>query len=91
MNGCTTGFLNNILELSSTESDIYKMPKAQEAKNKGGRPKLNKTTISIRLSNDVLAQVREAAASGGNLSAFIEQAIREKVGGKRAQRQNAKK
>jgi hypothetical protein len=55
------------------------MPKAQEAKSKGGRPKLNKTTISIRLSTDVLAQVREAAASGGNLSAYIEEAIKDKL------------
>jgi hypothetical protein len=55
------------------------MTKTQEAKKKGGRPKLDKTTISIRLSNDVLAQVREASASGGNLSAFIELAIKNEL------------
>ena len=45
-------------------------------KNKGGRPKLNKRTVSIRLSENVLAQVRKAAATGGNLSAYIEEAIK---------------
>ena len=55
------------------------MPKTQTAKNKGGRPKLNKKTVSIRLSEDVLAQVKKAAASGGNLSAFIEEALKEKL------------
>lgn len=55
------------------------MPKAQEAKNKGGRPKLGKKTISIRISEEVLAQVRQAAASGGNLSAFVEEALKDKL------------
>jgi uncharacterized protein (DUF4415 family) len=55
------------------------MPKKPEAKKKGGRPKLNKTTISIRLSNDVLAQARKASASGGNLSAYIEEAIKARL------------
>jgi predicted DNA binding CopG/RHH family protein len=45
-------------------------------KNKGGRPKLNKRTVSIRLSESVLAQVRKAAATGGNISAYIEEAIK---------------
>ena len=49
------------------------MTKTQQPKNKGGRPKLDKKTVSIRLSNDVLARVRKASL--GNLSAWIEKAI----------------
>jgi hypothetical protein len=44
-----------------------------------GRPKLDKTTISIRLSNDVLVQARKAAASGGNLSAYIEETLKKEL------------
>jgi len=44
-----------------------------------GRPSLGKKTVSIRLSEDVLAQVKKAAASGGNLSAYIEEALKEKL------------
>ncbi|MBV8102863.1 MAG: hypothetical protein JOZ31_27300 [Verrucomicrobia bacterium] len=55
------------------------MAKTQKVKNKVGRPKLYKTTISIRLSNDVLAQVRRAAAGTGNLSAYIESALRKEL------------
>lgn len=44
-----------------------------------GRPSLGKRTVSIRLSEDVLAQVKKAAASGGNLSAYIEEALKEKL------------
>ena len=40
-----------------------------------GRPRLDKITISIRISASVWAQVREAAATGGNLSAYIEDAV----------------
>lgn len=53
--------------------------KNPETKKKGGRPKLNKTTISIRLSNDVLAQARKASADGGNLSVYIEQALKKEL------------
>jgi post-segregation antitoxin (ccd killing protein) len=49
------------------------MTKTQESKNKGGRPKLDKKTVSIRLSNDVIARVRRASL--GNISAWIERAI----------------
>jgi post-segregation antitoxin (ccd killing protein) len=45
----------------------------KKPRNKGGRPKLDKRTISIRLSNDVLARVRQASI--GNISAWIERAI----------------
>jgi hypothetical protein len=51
----------------------------RESKKKGGRPKLDKTTISIRLSKDVLAQTRRAAASTGNLSAYIEEALKKEL------------
>jgi hypothetical protein len=44
-------------------------------KNKGGRPKLDKVTVSIRLSRNVLAKARQASKLGGNLSAWIQQAI----------------
>jgi hypothetical protein len=44
-----------------------------------GRPSLGKRTVSIRLSEDVLAEVKKAAASGGNLSAYIEEALKEKL------------
>lgn len=53
--------------------------KTQTAKSKGGRPKLNKKTVSIRLSEQILVQLKEAAASGGNLSAFVEEAIKDKL------------
>jgi len=53
------------------------MTKTQQPKNKGGRPKLDKKTVSIRLSNDVLARVRKASL--GNLSAWIEKAILAKL------------
>ena len=55
------------------------MPAIRESKKKGGRPKLDKTTISIRLSKDVLAQARRAAASTGNLSAYIEEALKKEL------------
>ena len=55
------------------------MAKKQEAKNKGGRPKLGKKTVSIRLSEDTLVRLRKAAEAGGNLSAYIEQAIKERL------------
>jgi len=42
-------------------------------KNKGGRPKLDKITVSVRLSKSTVAQVRQSAI--GNMSAWIEQAI----------------
>jgi hypothetical protein len=48
-------------------------------KNKTGRPKLDKITISIRLSKDVLAQARRAAATTGNLSAYIESALKKEL------------
>jgi post-segregation antitoxin (ccd killing protein) len=38
-----------------------------------GRPKLDKRTVSIRLSDDVMARVRQASL--GNISAWIERAI----------------
>ena len=44
-----------------------------------GRPKLNKITISIRISPDVWTEVREAAAIGGNLSAYVEDAVKTKL------------
>jgi hypothetical protein len=77
--GYASGFLNNFLEVSLAKSDIYAMPKKQEAQKKGGRPKLDKRTISIRLSNDVLAQARKASASGGNLSVYIEESIKARL------------
>jgi hypothetical protein len=77
--GCATGFLSNVLEFSFGIFDTCRMTKKQEAKNKGGRPKLGKKTVSIRLSEDVLARVRRAAEVGGNLSAYIEQAIKERL------------
>jgi hypothetical protein len=40
-----------------------------------GRPKLNKVTISIRIDAGIWAEVRKAAAAGGNLSAYIEDAV----------------
>ena len=55
------------------------MTKTSKVKTKVGRPKLDKTTISIRLSRDVLAQVRKAAAGAGNLSAYIESALKDKL------------
>ena len=51
----------------------------RESKKKGGRPKLDKTTISIRLSKDVLAQARRVAASTGNLSAYIEEVLKKEL------------
>jgi hypothetical protein len=44
-----------------------------------GRPSLGKKTVSIRLSEDVLAQAKKAAAIGGNLSAYIELAIKNQL------------
>ena len=38
-----------------------------------GRPKLDKKTVSVRLSDDVMARVRRASL--GNLSAYIQRAI----------------
>jgi post-segregation antitoxin (ccd killing protein) len=38
-----------------------------------GRPKLDKKTVSVRLSEDVMARVRRASL--GNLSAYIQLAI----------------
>lgn len=52
---------------------------AEPEKQGRGRPSLGKKTVSIRLSEDVLAQVKKAAASGGNLSAFVEEALKEKL------------
>jgi predicted DNA-binding protein len=52
------------------------MAKKQEVKNKGGRPKTGKKTVSIRLSDEVIERVKRAAEAGGNLSAYIEQAIK---------------
>jgi hypothetical protein len=51
----------------------------EQPKPSRGRPSLGKKTVSIRLSQDVLAQVKKAAASGGNLSAYIEEALKEKL------------
>jgi hypothetical protein len=47
--------------------------------NKKGRPKLDKITISIRISKDVLAQARRAAAGTGNLSLYIESALKKEL------------
>jgi hypothetical protein len=44
-----------------------------------GRPHLGKRTVSIRLSEEVLAQVKRAAESGGNLSAYVEAALKDKL------------
>jgi hypothetical protein len=58
------------------------MPKPKAApkpEQRRGRPKLGKKTVSIRLSEDVLALAKQAAAIGGNLSAYIEQAIKERL------------
>lgn len=55
------------------------MPRTQEEKKKGGRPKLDKTTISIRISKDVLAQAKRASASRGNLSVYIEEALKKEL------------
>lgn len=55
------------------------MAKNPEVKNKGGRPKLGKKTFSIRLPEDVIARIRIAAEVGGNLSAYIEHAIKEQL------------
>jgi hypothetical protein len=79
MIGYATSFLSNILEFSLGVFDTCLMTQKQEAKNKGGRPKLGKKTVSVRLSEDVLARVRRAAEAGGNLSAYIEQAIKERL------------
>jgi hypothetical protein len=38
-----------------------------------GRPKLDKKTVSVRLSNTVITRVRRASL--GNISAWIERAI----------------
>jgi uncharacterized protein (DUF4415 family) len=38
-----------------------------------GRPKLDKKTVSVRLSDDVMARVRRASL--GHISAWIERAI----------------
>jgi uncharacterized protein (DUF4415 family) len=38
-----------------------------------GRPKLDKKTVSVRLSDDVMARVRRASL--GHISAWIEKAI----------------
>jgi len=51
----------------------------ERQKQTRGRPSLGKKTVSIRLSEDVLAQLKRAAASGGNLSAYIEEALKEKL------------
>jgi hypothetical protein len=51
----------------------------RQSKKKGGRPKLDKITISIRLSKDVLAQARRAAATTGNLSAYVEEALKKEL------------
>ena len=50
-----------------------------KVKGEPGRPKLGKKTVSIRLSEDVLALAKQAAAIGGNLSAHIEQAIKDRL------------
>ena len=55
------------------------MATTRESKKKGGRPKLDKTTISIRLSKDVLAHARRASASRGNLSVYIEEALKKEL------------
>jgi hypothetical protein len=72
-------FFNNLLEVSGIKPDICSMATTRESKKKGGRPKLDKATISIRLSKDVLAQARRASASRGNLSAYIEEALRKEL------------
>jgi hypothetical protein len=48
-------------------------------KQSRGRPSLGKKTVSLRLSPNVLAQVKKAAESGGNLSAYVEEALKEKL------------
>jgi uncharacterized protein (DUF4415 family) len=72
-------FFNNLLEVSGIKPDMCSMATTGESKKKGGRPKLDKATISIRLSKDVLAQARRASASRGNLSAYIEEALRKEL------------
>lgn len=51
---------------------------SKESKRRA-RPILGKKAITIRVSEDVLAEAKAAAAIGGNFSAFIEQAIKERL------------
>jgi len=76
-------FFDKVIEpepCSVVFSAMAKKEKSTErAKQTRGRPSLGKKTVSIRLSEDVLAEVKKAAASGGNLSAYIEEALKEKL------------
>ena len=81
--GASTKFFNKIIESPLYFVVFFAMAKnaksLHEQKPTRGRPSLGKKTVSIRLSEDVLAQVKKAAASGGNLSAYIEEALKEKL------------
>lgn len=48
-------------------------------KQNRGRPSLGKKTVSLRLSPSVLAQAKKAAETGGNLSAYVEEALKDKL------------
>jgi hypothetical protein len=57
-----------------------KMPNAKSAKKKMGRPKLNKRTVSIRLSPEMIKLAKFAALSAdSNLSNYIELALRNQI------------
>ena len=64
-------FFDKVIEpepCSVVFSAMAKKEKSTErAKQTRGRRSLGKKTVSIRLSEDVLAQVKKAAARGGNL------------------------
>jgi hypothetical protein len=73
---------NNLIEIILLSGDTSWMPEPKatpKPEQRRGRPKLGKKTVSIRLSEDVLARVRRGAEAGGNLSAYIEQAIKERL------------
>jgi hypothetical protein len=55
------------------------MPGRKKKPKKGGRPKLGKLTMSFRLSQEVVTQLRAAAASTGNLSVFVEEALKDRL------------
>jgi hypothetical protein len=48
------------------------------ARKKMGRPSTGKRTVSIRLKPETLELAKNASAAGGNMSAWIEDAIIQK-------------